>query len=180
MKTKKAILSKIIVIFIAVLCIFYAVYTQEDRKEMKMIRNYTKEFFNEILNTSEVLEKRDIDKLLGVYYSKFTGTEKEFVPRAVLSSLKIKNYTLSTVEKLTDGLYRIFTHLDSDSLKDYEKDGYTYIALINNQWRIIIGVYNIPEEYKKEVEEKGIILEDPKPDDGTIILDWDDYGVTWE
>jgi len=36
------------------------------------------------------------------------------------------------------------------------------------------------EEYKKEVEEKGIILEDPKPDDGTIILDWDDYGVTWE
>ena len=87
---------------------------------------------------------------------------------------------MSKVEKLTDGLYRIFTHLDSDSLKDYEKDGYTYIALINNQWRIIIGVYNIPEEYKKEVEEKGIILEDPKPDDGTIILDWDDYGVTWE
>lgn len=169
MKTKKAILSKIIVIFIAVLCIFYAVYTQEDRKEMKMIRNYTKEFFNEILNTSEVLEKRDIDKLLGVYYSKFTGTEKEFVPRAVLSSLKIKNYTLSKVEKLTDGLYRIFTHLDSDSLKDYEKDGYTYIALINNQWRIIIGVYNIPEEYKKEVEEKGIILEDPKPDDLSLI-----------
>jgi len=39
----------------------------------------------------------------------------------------------------------------------------------------------VQDEYlSKEVEEKGIILEDPKPDDGTIILDWDDYGVTWE
>ena len=34
MKTKKAILSKIIVKSIAVLSIFYAVYKQEDMKEM--------------------------------------------------------------------------------------------------------------------------------------------------
>ncbi len=180
MKTKKAILSKIIVISIAVLCIFYAVYTQEDRKEMKMIRNYVETYWDEILNTSTSLEKRDVNKLLNLFYNKNIGTEKEFYILDLLKSLCIENYKIKKIEKLTDGLYRAFIQLDGDNLYEHEKDQRTYVALINNQWRIIIGVYNIPEEYKKEVEEKGIILEDPKPDDGTIILDWDDYGVTWE
>ncbi len=178
MKIKKAILSKFIICLSVVLCGFYIFYTQDNRKEMKMITNYVKEFYNEILNTSESLEKRDVNKMLNICYSKFTGTEREFIPRTVLGSLKIENYTLKKPEKLTDGFYRVFMHLDSEYLEEYEKDGYIYVALINNQWRIIIGVYNIPEEYKRKVEQKGIVLEDPKPNDDTIILDWDDYGVT--
>ena len=178
MKIKKAILSKFIICLSVVLCGFYIFYTQDNRKEMKMITNYVKEFYNEILNTSESLEKRDVNKMLNICYSKFTGTEREFIPRTVLGSLKIENCTLKKPEKLTDGFYRVFMHLDSEYLEEYEKDGYIYVALINNQWRIIIGVYNIPEEYKRKVEQKGIVLEDPKPNDDTIILDWDDYGVT--
>ncbi len=174
MKIKKAILSKFVICLSVVLCGFYVFYTQDNRKEMKMIKNNIEMYWNEILNTATiweedtVLPKRDVQKLLDMSYSRNQGTNKDNPRIDYLHMIKVNHYEIKKIEKLTDGLYRAFINVDSPN---YGGERTAYISLINQKWYIIFGVQNISEEYKKRVEqEKGIVLEKSIPNDGTIVL----------
>lgn len=174
MKIKKAILSKFIICLSVVLCGFYIFYTQDNRKEMKMIKNNIEIYWDEILNTATIWEedtalpKRDVQKLLDMSYSRNQGTDKDIPRIDYLHMIKVNHYEIKNIEKLTDGLYRAFINVDSPN---YGEERTAYISLINQKWYIIFGVQNISEEYKKRVEqEKGIVLEKSIPNDGTIVL----------
>ncbi len=174
MKQKRAILSKIMIYSAVILCIFYIFYAQEDRKEMKMIKNYVEIYWDEILNTAAIWEedtalpKRDVQKLLDMSYSRNQGTDKDIPRIDYLHMIKVNHYKIKNIEKLTDGLYRAVINVDSPN---YGGKRTAYISLMNQKWYIIFGVQNISEEYKKRVEqEKGIVLEKSIPNDGTIVL----------
>ncbi len=174
MKQKRAILSKIMIYLAVILCVFYIFYAQEDRKEMKMIKNYVEIYWDEILNTAAIWEegttlpKRDVQKLLDMSYSRNQGTNKDNPRIDYLHMIKVNHYEIKKIEKLTDGLYRAFINVDSPN---YGGERTAYISLINQKWYIIFGVQNISEEYKKRVEqEKGIVLEKSIPNDSTIVL----------
>ena len=90
-----------------VLCGFYIFYTQDNRKEMKMIKNNIEIYWDEILNTATIWEedtalpKRDVQKLLDMSYSRNQGTDKDIPRIDYLHMIKVNHYEIKNIEKLT-------------------------------------------------------------------------------